>query len=321
LAAAAARSRDELMNTKQSLCVRVSLERTRMSKPKLSRLQQVLWLLLGVVLGLVIFIGYFVWKVHSFQSQLFGFEPPEMAARRFTPKDVIGDLGGMRVLIPRHCAEFVTYNGDPTFGEKRKFSSEHLPTSKLRGFGVDVRFPEMRCKDNEEMREDRKRNFLNRENPWIAITVTSGEFYPSLGARATDNRAKVVTDTIDKPGKFWFDNFERLPTSDFGLEAYVVAGIDTRTGKPAKDSLDSNDVFIHRLVAGTADTYITCNKTESYRGVATCEMNFGMEPKARVRLTVRFVRSKLSEWRKIKQSTLDLLTSFEVREDAVGVKN
>ena len=292
-----------------------------MLNAKSSVLKCAWWLILGVLLVVSIFIGQFAWRVYSLQSQWFGFEPPEMAERRFTPKDVIGDLGGMRVNVPRYCAEFVAYNGDPTFGEKRKFSLEHLPTAKLRSFGIDARFPEMRCQDNEEMREDRRRNFLNRDNPWIAITVISGEFYPTLGARSADNRSKTITDSIDRPTKFWFDNFERLPISSFGLEAYVVTGIDPRSGKPAKESLDTNDIFIHRLADGAADTYIRCSKSKRYLGAGTCEMNFGMEPKARVRLTVSFARSQLSQWNQIKQSVLDLLASFEVSENTVELKN
>lgn len=164
------------------------------------------------------------------------------------------------------------------------------------------------------MREDRRRNFLSRENPWIGITINSGEIYPTLGARATDALAKAVTESIDKPTKFWFDNFERLSTSYFGLEAYVVTGIDPRSGRPAREERNVKDVFIHRLSTGAADIYISCNKTEGYRGVATCEMNFGMEPKARVDLTVRFARSRLSQWRTIRQSAIDLLSGFEIRD-------
>ncbi len=274
-----------------------------------------------MLLGVGIFIGHVAWRGYSVQSQWIGFEPPEMAARQFTHKDVIGDLGGMRVRIPRHCAQYVEYDGDPGFGEQRKSLPKRLPTSKLQSFGIEARFPEMRCKDNEEMREDRQRNFLNRENPWIGITINSGEIYPTLGARATDTLAKAVADSIDKPTKFWFDNFERLPTSPFGLEAYVVTGIDPRSGKPAKDSLHTDDIFIHRSEVGTADVYIRCSKSKRYPGAGTCEMNFGMEPKARVDLTVRFARSKLHGWRKIRQSSLDLLASFEVRGQAVDVEN
>jgi len=292
-----------------------------MINAKSSGLKYVGWLILGVLLAVSIFIGQFAWRVYSVQSQWFGFEPPEMAARRFTPKDVIGDLGGMRVHIPRYCAEYVEYDGDPGFGEKRKSLPERLPTSKLQSFGIEARFPEMRCQDNEEMREDRRRNFLSRENPWIGITINSGEIYPTLGARATDALAKAVTESIDKPTKFWFDNFERLPISPFGLEAYVVTGIDPRSGKPANEDRNSKDIFIHRAATGTADTYIACRKVERQQGVATCGMSFVMEPKAQVYLTVSFARSQLPQWHKIRQSTLDLLASFEVRENPVDMKN
>ncbi len=292
-----------------------------MINAKSSSLRHGAWLLLVVLLAVGIFIGYVSWMGHSVQSQWFSFYPPEMAARQFTAKDVIGDLGGMRVRIPRHCAQYVEYDGDPGFGKRRKSFPKRQPTSKLQSFGIEARFPEMRCKDNEEMQEDRRKNFLNRANPWIVITVISGEIYPKLGAKATDNLSKAVTDTITRPTKFWFDNFERLPTSPFGLEAYVVTGIDPRSGKPAKDSLHTDDIFIHRSEVGTADVYIRCSKSKRYPGAGTCEMNFGMEPKARVDLTVRFARSKLHDWRKIRQSSLDLLTSFEVREPAIDVEN
>jgi len=38
-----------------------------------------------------------------------GFQPPEMMMAQYTPKDVIGDLGGIKVRIPRHCAEIVEF--------------------------------------------------------------------------------------------------------------------------------------------------------------------------------------------------------------------
>lgn len=107
-----------------------------MINAKSSGMKYVWWFILGVLLVVSMFISQFIWRVYSFQSQWSGFEPPEMAARRFTPKDVIGDLGGMRVNIPRYCAEYVEYDGDPGFGEKRKSLPERLPTSKLRHRGA-----------------------------------------------------------------------------------------------------------------------------------------------------------------------------------------
>lgn len=45
--------------------------------------------------------------------------PPEMIQARYLSEDVIGDLGGMEVRIPRDYARYVEYDADPGFGEKR----------------------------------------------------------------------------------------------------------------------------------------------------------------------------------------------------------
>lgn len=47
------------------------------------------------------------------QGAIGGFGGMQMATAQYTPKDVVGDLGGMPVTIPRHLAEFVEYEGDP----------------------------------------------------------------------------------------------------------------------------------------------------------------------------------------------------------------
>lgn len=44
------------------------------------------------------------------------FQAPSLAAARYRPQDVIGNLGGMRVTIPAGMAELVQYDGDPGWG-------------------------------------------------------------------------------------------------------------------------------------------------------------------------------------------------------------
>ncbi len=275
--------------------------------------------LLYLLIGLAIPVCYVVWKIQATKSELFGFQPPEMALAQYTPKDVIGDLGGMKVRIPRHYAEYVEYDGDPGFGEKRKGPvPERTFESRLRSFGIDVRFPDMKGLENAEMREDRRRQFLKQDNPWVSIGINAGEIYPKSGAEAADRSAKAVTNSIDKPTEFWFANYARLPDVVYGLEAYVVTGTDPRSGKPAAESEDTNDIFIHYAKSGIADTFISCGKTYVPGGVASCRMNFGLEPKARVHLSVGFVRSRLPQWREIRQSVINLLTSFEVNASTLN---
>jgi hypothetical protein len=244
---------------------------------------------------------------------LFGFQPPEMALAQHTPKDVVGDLGGMKVRIPRHCAEYVEYDGDPGFGEKRKGPPpERTFDSKLRSFGIDIRMTDMKCQESSELRENRRQQFLKQESPWISIGVNAGSIYPKLGAMAIDRQARIVIDSIAKPTEFWFSNYERLPGKAHELDAYVVTGLNPNTGRPAKDT--EKDVYIHFTPSGLADTYISCSKPRVPRGISTCEMSFSLEPKAKVLTNVTFHKYHLSKWREIREKTINLLTGFEVRE-------
>ena len=150
---------------------------------------------------------------------------------RYTPKDVIGDLGGLKVKIPRHYAEYVEYADDPGWGEKRKGPvPERTFDSKLRSFGIEARFPDMVGLENDQLRKEYRSYNLNPDNPWISFTVISGRSYPSLGANARNGLAKG----IGEYSEYWWETYERLPEDVYGLEAYVVRGLHPATGVPAK---------------------------------------------------------------------------------------
>jgi len=277
-------------------------------------------LVIGLGVCILVVVIFFViclaWKPQRIlEDWLFGSQSVEVVLLDYASKDVIGDLGGMKVSIPRECADYVEYDGDPAWGERRKGSvPERTFESKLKSFGIDVRFPEMICKESQELRRDYLAQSLKKENPWLGIGINAGENYPSLGAKATNRIARLVVDSVVKPTKFWFDNYERLSLPVYGLDAYVVTGIDPKTGKAAKDSEKTEDMFFEYDRNGLASTYISCGKTYVSNGVASCSMSFGLEPKARVNVTVRFVRGRLHQWRQIKDLTVKLLTGLEVKE-------
>jgi hypothetical protein len=252
---------------------------------------------LGIILAIL--LAYLSWEIYRVTTKVSGFQPWEMAVAQYTPKDVIGDLGGMKVRIPRYCAEYVEYDADPGFGEKRKGSRpERNYDSRLRSFGIDARFPEMTCLDNKALREDMHRTELRKDNPWISITITAGELGSTWGAGTADNLAKAVTRTIDRPNKFWLYNYERLAEPVFGLEAYVVTGLHPISGVPAREDEDALKIFIHHAESGIADTYIDC-----WRG--SCQMSFNLMPSRpadRVWVRANFVTSRLAQWRKSKGS-------------------
>ena len=274
------------------------------------RWRNLIWIIL---VGVTLLVIYVIWKVSFF---LYGFQPLEMALAQYTPKDVVGDLGGMKVLIPRYYAEYVEYDADPGFGEKRKGPRpERTFASRLRSFGIEAHFPDMKGLENAQIREEKiqeeKRRQPQPESSWIDIGINAGEDYPG------DGFLDRGTSYLDIPGKYWWNNYKRLPNDEHGLEFWVVADVDPRTGKPGRESSDTYDVYIHRDASGKVDTHIRCNRTDVPRGVATCRMGFSLAPKAQVGVRVGFRRGLLPEWQKIRQSAHNLLLSFEVKETSV----
>lgn len=266
-----------------------------------------LWVLLLLIGG----AGFLYWQYELAKFRLFGFQPPEMAAARYTPKDVIGDLGGLKVRIPRHYAEYVEYDDDPSWGEKRKGPvPERTFDSKLRSFGLEARFPDMVGLENSQLQQEYRSYNLNPDNPWIRISINSGDHYPSLGANARNGLAKG----IDEHSQYWWDNYERLSEKLYGLEAYFLKGLNPQTGAPARGSDNTYDVYIHRESSGHVNTYIQCGHTSTPGGIARCRLHFGLEPEAKVFVTVSFYPKLLPRWKEIQQSARDLLLSFEVKE-------
>lgn len=280
---------------------------SKKQKPKKRSSLAWLWVLLLLVGG----AGYWAWNYQVAQQAMYGFQPPEMAMARYTPKDVIGDLGGLKVKIPRHYAEYVVYDGDPRFGEKREGPvPERTFNSRLRNFGMKVRFPEMIGLENMGLREDYRKNFLNPDGAWLSLTINSGDNYPGLGANARNGRAKKLWEYSD----YWAYNFERLEEDVYGLEMYVVKGIDPKTGSPARESGDTKDVYIQRDASGHVHTYIDCGRTSVPGGISPCSLEFGLEPDAKVAVDVSFHPKLLPQWKEIQQSVHDLLLSFEAKE-------
>ncbi|MGY3041602.1 hypothetical protein ACVWWQ_003235 [Rhodanobacter sp. TND4EL1] len=226
-----------------------------------------------------------------------------------SPSPVMGDLGGMAVCIPRYYAKHVEYDNDPHFGEASRHGFLRRTTkSRLRSFGVTARFPDMRGLEDSELRSDFRNSQLNRDNPWLRISINAGEFYPKLGGRAYDGLARV----LQEKSQYWFDSYERFPLLDVaGLEAYVVGGADPNTGQPARKSDHTKDIYIHRGRDGHVDTYISCGRTSVKGGVSGCQMHFGFGTKAQVDFTVSIVPAMLPRWQSIEDSIYDLFRSFE----------
>lgn len=269
----------------------------------------------AVCIGLIVAVVYYVSLRIS--GKIIGFQPPEMAAAQYTPKDVIGDLGGMKVRIPKHYAEYVEYDGDPGFGEKRKGPRpERTFDSRLRSFGVDARFPDMKGLESWKMRQERSRQPL-KENMWLSIGIVSGEAYPGDGFMDARVRRTLPTPNDSFKGH-WDYTYERMPEDEYGLEVWRLSGIDPRTGKPARESDTTRDMYVHRDLSGKVNTFIACGRPSVPTGIGNCKLEISLAQKAQVSVTVSFRRGLLPEWKRIQQSAFDLLLSFEVDPSAVS---
>ena len=165
---------------------------------------------LGFILGLVLLIAAgTVWLLIKINAAyLNGFAPWPMAVAQYTPKDVVGDLGGMKVTIPRHIPELVEYNGDPRWGEKRQGPRpQRTHDSKIASFGFDLRYPDMATLSSPELRADKKKQ-KTFETMWIGVTVGTGEIYPRDGA--LDSRAHSELDKSANSSYPWYFHYTKL---------------------------------------------------------------------------------------------------------------
>lgn len=235
-----------------------------------------------------------------------GFQPPEMAAAQFSHRDVLGDLGGMPVMIPRHFANYVEYDGDPGFGEKRKGPvPERTQQSKLKSFGYDVRLPDMVGMSSAEIRKDRQR-YTVFDTPWIHVGVSTGQSYWG------DGFLDRLTAGLSRPPVLGYDRYEVLPQTEYGLTVYAPAGIDPKTDRPYRENRNASDVFIHRAKDGKVDAYISCSNVP--HEAAPCQHFFSLEPAVRARVSMRYRRGHLSQWREIQSAVTDQLMSFRTKD-------
>jgi hypothetical protein len=275
---------------------------------KLSRWRSLAYLMIGICIVVI----YLAWRINAYlEFDDFGSQSYEMGLGASAKKYVVGDLGGMKVRIPRYYAELVEYADDPGFGEARKVPRpKRTLDSRLRSFGMDVHFPDMKGLVDAQARKEKRRQPL-RERTWLYVGVSADKSY--YGDGSLDRLSRVVLKPDEYPGEYWWNNYVRLADEKYGLEVYVVEGVDPKTGKPARESSLTDDIYLQRQATGKVETHIVCRRTSVPEGVASCNMKFTLEPKAHAGINVRFRSGLLREWKKIKVSVRDLLQSFKIK--------
>ena len=230
-----------------------------------------------------------------------------MNEARYSEKNVVANLGGMPVSIPPYFAEFVEYDGDPGFGEKRiEKKPVRTPQSKLKSFGFYMRYPDMAGLSSPELKKN-KASYTIYNTMWIRVGINSGEFYPRDGFLDRLTHGYIEADNSNDPSH----NYTKIPEIKYGLSIYQVLGVDPQTKKVYRDSMfSSDDIFIHRNDTGLVDAFIKC--TNNVPGVATCKHLFGLEPLIKAKVYMSYRRDLLPEWQQIQLAVTQRIMSFKI---------
>ncbi len=252
----------------------------------------------------------FLWQLVSSVANFGG--GTAMVMSQYNPKEVIGDLGGMKVSIPRHVAEYVEYDGDPGWSGKREVPVPvRTYDSRLMSFGFRVRFPDMATLSSKEMWTDYKAG-TPPTTQWLNVGVTTGSHYPGDGFMDRSTRT-----TLERPDARYGNNrYEMLPKKEFGLTTYVMPGADPKTGKPYLEHDEAEQVFVYRNASGQVLTRIEC----SHRGFQPCTQSWSTEYESvQAKVYVSYTRPMLKNWREIQKNVTQFMLDFRVANPADGV--
>jgi hypothetical protein len=243
----------------------------------------------------------------SIQGSIGGFGGTQMAAAQYTPKDVVGDLGGMPVTIPRHMAEFVEYEGDPGWGEKREGPvPERTHQSKLTSFGVQFRYPDMATLSGPEMWQDKNsKSIFNTD--WMRFGITTGKRYPGLGDGWLDRRTNSTLNAVEIGHYIYV----KQPKDEYGLQFYQKVNKNTGQVDEKMITIDAH-LFIARNTNGQVTSYIECSTVQHH--AAPCRHSFSLEfqgVSAQVKVSYR--RPMLEHWQDIQNKVTDIILGFKAQ--------
>ena len=263
-------------------------------------LKRIILAILILIAPMLIFCLYFVFTMPFLLWN--PFEPPEMAAAKYASRDVVGDLGGVPVNIPRHFANYVEYEGDPGWGEKRKGPRpQRTHQSKLTSFGYYTRFPDMAGESSTELIKD-KRSYSIHTTPWIDVGITTGNIYPGDGF--LDGFSASMINSSSR-----YDQYKQLPKTEHGLTVYAAEGIDPKTNKPYREDTYAKDIFLHHDKTSRVDTYISCSNRVGTSQL--CRHLFILKPHMHAKISVQYRRTQLPHWQEIQQAVTQQILGFK----------
>lgn len=237
------------------------------------------------------------------QGSIGGFGGMQMATAQYTPKDVVGDLGGMPVTIPRHMAEFVEYEGDPGWGQKRKGPiPERTHESKLTSFGVQFRYPDMATLSSPAMWQDKNSKSIYNTD-WMSFGVDASSQHPDAWVKRL---ADANINGLHASRYIYVRQAKRV----FGLEAYLRVNKDTLEPEERMSTITGDSIYIKRNQTGEITTYIECSTVQHF--AAPCSHNFGLEfIGIKAKIDIGYRRPLLENWQDIQAKVSEMVLGFK----------
>lgn len=209
---------------------------------------------------------------------------------RLPSSDVIGDLGGVPVLVPREYAPRAEYEGDPNRLEKGK---EPPPVrtfeSKLTRLGIIARYPD------------------------IDVNVVAGS---NLGFRG-DSLERPYESNVPGHEPYPIFSYELLPTVH-GLTPYkAIRSIDGNLfldDESRRHGSLNHILYFARGDNGKIEALIKCASgiASAPGATRTCEHHFVLWPEMNAQVQLSYADGLLPHWREYQASYRTLLLGFRV---------
>ena len=179
--------------------------------------------------------------------------------------------------------------------------------SSIDSFSFRMRYRDQTLLDTRKNYAQYKREIEMLPNPWIRVGIASGTRY---------HQGEHVWD------RYIASDFERGYSSDspvyqrdgddyeFGLERYIVPGINPANNLPWRENHSADDVFVHRDAAGHVNAYIRCSNNAVPH--PPCSHYFSVSGDMKVDASLLYDRQLLPDWQKIQQAADSAIHGFVV---------
>ena len=249
-------------------------------------------------------MGNLVRAMHGAASQ----QPNDAPKDKYGQPYIIGNLGGVPVNLPSSVVRLVEYDDSPGW-DFEKLRTYRPPTrsyqSIIMSFGFEINYADKELFDyKKNLARHRKEEDMPGSH-WIDVSIYN--IYQNN--KIEDILDSYVADDIENsPNKLPRNFYEPTGEKQFGLSVYASPGIDPGTGKPWRENLYAEDVFVHWNEQGHVDTYIKCSNSKVPRPM--CQHDFVLSNEIKLSVTLLYDRHVLHDWKQIEDAAKEAIYGF-----------